>query len=98
MPTRRTPYPLEFRQPMVELDRAGRTLEELSRAFEPSAQSIRKWVAWSDGDEGRGGDELTSTEREELRQEREILARSAAWFARETGSILPRTAGGSSRS
>jgi transposase len=29
---------------MVELVRAGRTPEELSREFEPSAGSIRKWA------------------------------------------------------
>ena len=36
-----SPYPLEFRRQMVELVRAGRTPEELSREFEPSAQAIR---------------------------------------------------------
>ena len=65
--------------------------------FEPSAQSIRNWVDQADRDEGRGDGGLTSGEREELRrlrrenrrlrQEREILAKAAAWFARETGSI-----------
>ncbi len=97
MPRRNAPYPLEFRQQMIELVRAGRTPEELSREFEPSAQAIRNWVAQADRDEGRRPDGLTSTEREELRrlkrenrrlrQEREILAKAAAWFARETGSI-----------
>ncbi len=93
----RPPYPPEFRQQMVELVRAGRTPEELAREFEPSAQAIRNWVSQADRDEGRRGDGLTSAEREELRrlrrenrqlrQEREILAKAAAWFARETGSI-----------
>jgi transposase len=93
---------------MVELVRVGRTPEELSREFEPSAQAIRNWVAQADRDEGRRPDGLTSTEREELRrlkrenrrlrQEREILAKAAAWFARETGSIPPKTAGRSSSS
>jgi len=79
--------------------RVGRTPEELSREFEPSAQAIRNWVAQADRDEGRRGDGLATPEREELRrlkrenrrlrQEREILAKAAAWFARETGSILP---------
>ncbi len=82
---------------MAELARAGRSAEELAREFEPSAQAIRNWVAQADRDEGRRGDGLTSAEREEvrrlrrenrrLRQEREILAKAAAWFARETGSI-----------
>ncbi len=97
MPRRRSPYPAEFHYQIVELVRAGRTPEELSREFGPSAQAIRNWVAQADRDEGRRPDGLTSTEREELRrlkrenrrlrQEREILAKAAAWFARETGSI-----------
>lgn len=68
MPNRRTAYPLEFRQQMVELVRVGRTPEELSREFEPSAQAIRNWVAQADRDEGRRGDGLTTPEREELRR------------------------------
>ena len=93
----RAPYPPEFRQQMVELVRAGRSPEELAREFEPSAQAIRNWVAQVDRDEGRRSDGLTSSERDELRrlrrenrqlrQERELLAKAAAWFARETGSI-----------
>ncbi len=82
---------------MVELLRAGHTPESLAREFEPSAQAIRNWLAQGDRDAGRRGDGLTGTEREELRRlkredrrlrlEREILAKAAAWFARETGSI-----------
>ncbi len=97
MPRKRAPYPAEFRQQMVELVRSGRSLEELSREFEPSAQAIRNWVVQADRDSGRRDDGLTSAEREELRRlkrenrrlrvEREILAKAAAWFARETGSI-----------
>lgn len=103
MPKFRPPYPPEFRQQMVELVRAGRTPEDLAREFEPSAQAIRNWVAQSGGiAESRceaGG--LTSAEQEELRrlrrenrqlrEEREILAKAAAWFARETGSIPSRS-------
>ncbi len=97
----RPPYSAEFRRQMVELVRSGRTPEELSREFEPSADSIRLWVRQSDLDAGRRDDGLTSTEREELnrlrrenrrlREEREILSKAAAWFARETGSIPPRS-------
>ena len=93
----RPPYPPEFREQMVELVRSGRSPEELAREFEPSAQAIRNWVGRADRDEGRRADGLTSAERDELRrlrrenrqlrQEREILAKAAAWFARETGSI-----------
>ena len=104
----RPPYAPEFRQQMVELVRAGRTPEELAREFEPSAQAIRNWVIQTDRDSGWRADGLTSPEREELRrlrrenrqlrQEREILAKAAAWFARETGSVPPNTGGGSSSS
>jgi transposase len=82
---------------MVELVRSGRTPEELSREFEPSGETIRNWIAQADRDEGRRHDGLTSAEREELRalrrenrrlrEEREILAKAAAWFAQETNSV-----------
>jgi transposase len=85
---------------MVELVRAGRTPEELSREFEPSAQAIRKWVHQADRDEGLRSDGMTTKERMELRTlrrenkqlklEREILAKAAAWFARETEVVPPR--------
>jgi transposase len=85
---------------MVELVRAGRTPEELAREFEPSAQAIRNWVRQADRDEGRRADGLTTAEREELRRlrrenrqlktEREILAKAAAWFARETDTVPPK--------
>ncbi len=97
MRRKRPHYAAEFRAQMIELVGAGRTPEELSREFEPSAQAIRNWVAQADRDAGRRADGLTSAEHEELRrlkrenrrlrQEREILAKAAAWFARETGSV-----------
>ena len=45
MPRTRPPYSPEFRQQMVELVRAGRTPGELSREFEPTAQTILNWVS-----------------------------------------------------
>jgi len=99
----RKPYPPEFRQQMVELVRAGRTPESLAREFEPTAESIRNWVKQADRDEGRRDDGLTTPEREELRRLRrenrqlkmewEILAKAAAWFARETDSVPPKSSG-----
>ena len=56
MPRRRAPYLPEFRQQMVELVRAGRTPEALSREFEPTAEAIRKLVCPADRDEGRRHD------------------------------------------
>ena len=101
MPRSRPPYPPEFRRQMVELVRGGRTPEELAKEFEPTAQSIGNWVRQAERDEGLRSDGLTTSEREELnrlrrenrqlRQEREILAKAAAWFARETDSIPPRS-------
>ena len=96
MPKSRPPYAPEFRRQMIELVRAGRNPEELAKEFEPTAQTIRNWITQVDRDEGRREDGLTSHEREELRrlrrenrrlrEEREILAKATAWFARETDS------------
>lgn len=95
------PYPSEFRKQMVELVRAGRTPGELAKEFEPSSQAIRNWVRQKERDTGQRKDGLSTGEREELtklrrenrrlREEREILAKAAAWFARETGSISPKS-------
>jgi transposase len=97
MGTHHTPYPPEFRAQMVELVKAGRAPEELAREFEPTAQTIYNWVAQADRDSGKRHDGLTTAEREELtrlrrenrqlRLEREILSKAAAWFARETGTV-----------
>ena len=97
MPKTRSPYPPQLRARLIELARAGRTPEELGRQFEPAAQTIRNWLRQADRDDGRRQDGLTTEEREEvrrlrrevraLREEREILKKAAAWFARETGSI-----------
>jgi transposase len=64
----RLPYTPEFRRQMVELVRAGRSPEELAQEFEPTAQSIRNWVGQAECDAGRGGNGLTTAEREELAQ------------------------------
>ena len=100
MPKSRPPYSPEFRRQMVELVRAGRSPEDLAREFEPTAQSIGNWVAKADKQEGRREEEapgLTTAERDELarlrrevrqlRVERDILSKAAAWFARETGTL-----------
>ncbi len=91
MPRTRNPYPAEFRGQIIALARTGRSVEELAREFEPCAATIHGWVKQADGDGGHRTDGLTSGERDELRrlrrenrklrQERDILAKAAAWFA-----------------
>ena len=103
MSKKQPPYAPEYRRQMVELVRAGRTAKELAREFECSASAIRNWVRQADRDEGRREDGLTSSELEELRrlrrelrrvrEERDILAKATAWFARETGSVPGRSSG-----
>jgi transposase len=96
----RRAYPPEFRQQIVELFLAGRSTAELAKEFGPHPQSIRNWAAGAKEDgreDGKGG--LRPSEREELgrlrrenrqlRLEREILSKAAAWFARETNRIPP---------
>lgn len=68
MPRSRAPYPPDFRQRIVELVGKGRTPEALVEQFEPSAQTIRNWLAQTDRDAGQRPDGLTSDEREELRR------------------------------
>jgi transposase len=91
MPRTRNPYPAEFREQIVALARSGRSVEELAREFEPCAATIHGWLKQSDRDGGYRADGVTSEERDELRrlrrenrqlrQERDILAKAAAWFA-----------------
>lgn len=93
-------YPPEYRAQIVELVRSGRTAASVAREYEPSVQTIRNWVRQADLDEGRRGDGLKSDEREEIRRlrrenrqlklEREILKKAAAWFAQESGSVPPK--------
>ena len=99
MPKSRPPYPPELRRRLLEMVRAGRSPAELAKEFEPSEQCIRNWMKQADRDAGKREDGLTSAEKQELarlrrenrtlREERAILAKAAAWFARETGTIPP---------
>jgi transposase len=100
MPKGKSPYPQEFRARVVELARSGRTYMSLVREFRVSEPTIRSWIKQSDLNAGRRSDGVTSDERAELarlrrenrtlREEREILKKAAAWFARETTSIPPK--------
>ena len=53
MPKPHAPYSAEFRRRMLDMVRAGRTPESLSREFKVSAQSIRNWDRQADLDSGR---------------------------------------------
>ncbi|WP_366140631.1 transposase [uncultured Tateyamaria sp.] len=91
MPRTRNPFPTEFREQLVALARAGRSVESLAREYEPCAATIHEWVKHAGADDGESDARLTSAELEELRQlrrevkqlrqERDILSKAAAWFA-----------------
>ena len=101
MPRTRRPYPPEFREQILELVRLGRTPNELAQEFEPSGETIRNWIKQAQIDAGKRQDGLTTDEKQELarlrkevkqlRLEREILAKAAAWFARETDTVPPKS-------
>jgi len=100
MARKHPPYTPEFRRQMIELVRSGRRPEQLAKEFEPTAQAIRNWVAQADRDGGSRDDGLETEERDEinrlrrenrqLKLERDILSKAAAWFARETDVIPPK--------
>ena len=95
MPKTRPPYPPEFRVEAVRLLRSGeRSPKQLALELGCSEQSLRNWLRQDQADRGEREDMLSSQERAKLReferenkvlrQEREILKRAAAFFARET--------------
>jgi transposase len=100
MPRTRPAYSPEYRRKILELVRSGRTPESLAEDFEPTATTIRTWMKQADIDAGVRDDGLTTAEREELvrlrrevrnlKEERAILKKAAAWFAQEATSIPKR--------
>jgi transposase len=91
--TRRT-FTAEFKRETVALVRSsGKGIGEISRDLGLTETAVRRWVQQAEVDAGqRPG--LTTAEREELarlrrdvlvlREEREILKKAAAFFAKET--------------
>lgn len=93
MPNPRPPYPPEFRSEAVRLYRSsGKSLKAVADELGISLETLRNWVNRAKIDAGEKPG-LTTEEREELRRlrrenrvlrdEREILKKAAAFFARE---------------
>jgi len=93
---RRTPYPPEFRAHAIELARtSGLTPREVARDLGVDRDTIARWLHQADVDAGRR-DGATSDEKAELarlrrevavlKEEREILRKAAAYFARESAT------------
>ena len=94
---RRARYTEEFRAEAVQLARSSpeKSIRQLAYEIGVADQTLRNWVKQAQIDRGeRGG--LSTEEREELRrlrkenkilrQEREILKKAAAFFAKEDGT------------
>ena len=98
MTTRRSAYPAEFREQILNLYRNGSTVDELAEEFEPHKETIKNWIRKEGIERGETSAALKPEsaeaenkrlrkENRRLQQERDILAKAAAWFARETNSI-----------
>jgi transposase len=97
MPRTKPPYPTAFRTEAVRLvHSSGKSIPVIANDLGVSDQAVRGWVRQAEIDTGqRAG--LTSGEHEELRQlrrenripkeERDILKKAAAFFARESSAI-----------
>lgn len=88
-------YSAEFRAEAVRLARtSGKPNTQIARDLGMTTETLRKWLKQADLDEGKRQDGLSTEEQEELRrlrrenrilrEEREILKKAAAFFARET--------------
>ena len=84
----------KYKAEVVELCRtSGRTIAQICRDLDLTETAVRRWVTQAEIDAGRR-EGLTTSEREELsrlrkenrvlREERDILKRATAFFARET--------------
>jgi transposase len=95
MPGRRGrgPYSQEFKREAVELyRRSGKSIKQVAEELGIAGESLRAWNKQHDVDTGRA-EGLSSDERGELarlrrenrrlEQERDLLKRAAAFFARE---------------
>ncbi len=94
-PRRRRSFTPEFKAEVVALVRQpGRTASSVARDMDLTETAVREWVRQAERDEGSRADGLTTAERAEMaqlrkelreaREERDILKRAVAFFARET--------------
>ena len=93
MPGAKPRYTLEFKEEAVQLLRSsGRSVPQIAKELGISTTSLRTWFKQAQIDQGER-DGLTTQERDELKrlrrenrilkQEKEILKKAAAFFARE---------------
>ena len=92
---KRRKFTSEFKAETVRLVQAGgRSIGEIARDLDLTESALRLWVRQAEVDAGRGKPgELTTEERQELQKlrrenkdlriEREILKKAAAFFAKE---------------
>ncbi len=88
-------YSDELRERAVRLYfESGRPVAHVANDLGIGKEALRQWVRRAEADQGLRPEQLTTSEREELRrlrrenrrleQEREILKKAASFFARET--------------
>jgi transposase len=95
VPRTRPPYPEEFRREAIRLARLGdKPRRRLAEDLGISDVTLRNWLKQEKAERGERAGGLSADEREELRQlrdenaklrmEREILAKAAVFFAKES--------------